>query len=251
MHTRSRASTPVFIFSYLLSGDSSCVALSHCCIALSVSASSNFSSSLDHANRVIAMSHSQEVCHFDGSHSFVTIHGLPALDCTCLYSFVLTYTCLCTPYEFVLAHTCRLSLLVRFCSCLYTLVLLIHIYFQSYTLCASIFTGTCLFSLVHVPSYFHRLNLNCTRPFSPVHVLRLPAPTCTCLHPPALIFAHLCPFMPACTHYTSLRSFMPPYTYLRPPAFVCVCLHSFVPTWTHLCLCFQWYALVFQWHIHF
>ena len=128
----------------------------------------------------------------------------------------------CTPHEFVLAHIC-LSSLVCVCSCLYTLFLLMRIHFQSYALCASIFTGTCLFSLVHIHSYFCRLNLNPTRSFSTVHGLRPPAPTCTRLHLYAFICANLQSFM---SLFSTVRTRLQWYTFISDGSHLTLTLFS-------------------------
>jgi len=117
------------------------------------------------------------------------------LHCTlyaCLHSiaFACTHLCspvlVCAPHEFILAHTC-LSSLVCVCSCLYTLVLLIHILPVICTSC----TYFHWYVFIFICSYFCRLNLITCAYF---HLYT------SCTRPPVPIYTSLCSFMLACTY---------------------------------------------------
>jgi len=47
------------------------------------------------------------------------------------------------------------------------------------------------------------------------------------------IYMYLCPLVSACAH-------------LYQPVLIFACLHLLTPTCTRLCLCFQWYAFIFN-----
>jgi len=146
---------------------------------------------------------------------YTCLHSI-ALACTHLCSPVLTCTCLCTLYEFILAHTCLSSLLHVWYAFTFShthfvhLFSLVRVYFHSFTFVLT-FTGSTLVTRAH----FHQYT------------------SCACLHPPALICAHLGSFMPTCT-----RLCLPTLIYTHPHLFASAC--------TRLCLCFQRHALVFN-----
>jgi len=125
------------------------------------------------------------------------------------------------------------SLFMHTCPRSYVSVLACTHLFCSYTFTFSHTHFGRLFSLVRV--YFHLFTFVLTFAGSTLitraHFHQYTA--CARLHPPALIYDHLCSFMPACTR-------------LHLPAFICANLQSFRSLFSTVRTRFQWNTFIFD-----